>query len=132
MPGYHYAHTPIATIGDQDLTDLFDEIANLRDIAIEGLVIQFLYQAFHPLSPDDRVKFDKKKFTSEYFLPMKIKKLQNSEIYKLCIDLARISRVISVEDIDGYTLYAFLNKTIADSKKPKKRTKRSWMGNRWM
>jgi hypothetical protein len=39
------------------------------------------------------------------------------------MDLARISKIIAIDDIDGQALYTFLNKTITDSKKSKKRVK---------
>jgi hypothetical protein len=133
MMNYHYAHKKIEDISNTDLCALFDEIAKHRKIIKEGLVIHFLQQAFHPLSSNIRLKFDKKIFTIEYYLPMKIKKLRESEIYKLCIDLARISGKMAIEDIDGYALYAFFNKTITDSKKPKRQTARkSWTEKRWM
>ena len=124
MNNYHYAHIPIEKVSNPDLQGLFDEIANLRTLNKEGWVLHFLQQAFYPLTPDVRVPFDKKKFTVEYFLPMKIKTLKESEIYKLCIDLARISKKMSIEDIDGCNLYAFLNKTISANKKPKGKVKR--------
>jgi hypothetical protein len=124
MHPYHYAHTPIDLVDNPDLVALFDEITRLRSIKKEGWVLHFLQQAFHPMSPEKREPFNKKEFTTEYYLPIKIKNLKESEIYKLCIDIVRISRKIAMDDIDKFAVYTLLNKNITDTKNPKRRVKR--------
>jgi len=124
MHTYHYAHTKIENISNTDLQGLFDEIATLRKICKEGFVIQFLHQAFHPLTTAVRVKFDKKKLSTQYYLLMKIRKLEDTEIYKLCVDLALMTPGLHIEDCLGMTVYNFLNKTIVDSKKSKRKKRK--------
>lgn len=121
MSVYNYAHTKIENINDLSLRELFDEIYKLRGIEANGQVVQFLIHSFQPFLSEKKAKFDKKELILSYYLQKKIKELQDTEIYKLCIDLARMFKKGHIEDFHGVKLYAFLNKVIPDDRKKKKR-----------
>jgi hypothetical protein len=117
---YNYAHTNIKNIEDQKLQELFNEIYKLRGIEIEGRVIQFLIHSFQPFLSKKKAKFEKKEFALENHLPKKIKDLQDTEIYKLCIDLVSMFKMGHIEDFHGVKLYIFLNRAIPDDRKRKR------------
>jgi hypothetical protein len=121
MSDYNYAYTKIENIEDRNLRELFDEIQKLRGIKAEGLVIHFLIHSFQPFLSEKKAKFDKKELILCYYLQRKIKDLQDTEIYRLCIDLTGMFKKGHIEDFHGVKLYAFLNKVIPDDRKKKKR-----------
>ncbi|HUI31939.1 MAG TPA: hypothetical protein VLX91_17145 [Candidatus Acidoferrales bacterium] len=119
---YHYLHTDVSLINDDTLKILFAEIVGLRGGTIQGVVLDFLVRSLHPYMGDEKRKpFEKTEFLLEIYLPSKIGELWETEIYKLCIDLALFSGLRSAEDIDKMSLYVLLNRTVPRVKKAKKR-----------
>lgn len=121
---YHYAHTHIDQIDDQDLRGLFDEIAGLRGITKDGYVIHFLVHSLHPSSSKKKEKFIREEFKTEYYLRQRIGKLKDTAIYNLCMDLVAMFKKGHIENFHGVALYVFLNRVIPDNNKLGKRKQR--------
>ena len=112
-----YAHSEIESIADESLQQLFEEIATLRNIPKTGLVVQFLHQALVPFPPMNPRKFKRLELIPGSLLRKKVRDFASCEIYKLCIDLASISKIGSIENHNGLSLFGLLNKIYVDHKK---------------
>ena len=117
---YFYAHTNVEEIEDQSLQDLFAEIAELRQIIIQDSALSFLQQAMQPLPPQKQIKLEKLELLPQSILRKKIKEISQTEIYKLCFDLAKIYKMGSIENMGSVALYSFFNKALLEKKKKKR------------
>lgn len=110
---YHYLHTDVSRIEDESLQSLFAEILNLRGEPLQGFVIHFLQSSLYPFSNFGKRKtFERSEFLLETYLPSRVGDLANGGVYRLCIDLVRLAKLKSPEDIDGMKLYVLINKTV--------------------
>ncbi len=118
---YHFLHTDVNRIDDESMRSLFTEIVGLRGEPLQGYVIHFLVRSLHPYTTmEKRRPFDKSEFLLQNYLPGKVGDLMKTEIYKLCIDLVRLAKLKSAEDMDGMKLYVLLNRTVPRVEKRKK------------
>lgn len=122
---YHYLHTDVNQIDDESMRSLFAEIVQLRGEPVQGYVIHFLQRSLYPYTAMRKRKpFEKSELLIEYFLPSKVGDLAKTEFYKLCIDLVRVAKLKSPEDMDGMRLYVLLNRTVPRMEKRKKDKRR--------
>ncbi|MDP2884305.1 MAG: hypothetical protein Q8P51_04705 [Ignavibacteria bacterium] len=124
MANYFYAHKKTEEIVDEDLQSLFNEIAELRNVSRSGMVIQFLHQALDPFPPMKGKKFSKLELLPGSLLLKKVRDVAKTEIYKLCIDLAMIAKIGTIENHNNLTLFGLLNKISFTDDKSKKRVRR--------
>ena len=118
---YHYLHTDVSKIEDESLQSLFAEILELRGEPLQGFVIHFLIRSLHPyINMGKRKPFDKSEFLIQYYLPRKVADFAETEVYKLCIDLVRLAKLKSPDDMDGMKLYVLLNRSVPRLEKRKK------------
>jgi|GEM_PF-3651415 len=128
MDNYAFAHARVEEFEGSDIGVLLKEISGLRGIPIHGLVIHVLDHALYPHGDGKRIAINKAELKTEYFLPMKVRKLLESDIYRLCIDLVAISGGGHIENYHGVTLFTFLNRTVPKNQKPSKLKKKSRYG----
>lgn len=119
---YHYLYTDVSQIKDEHLLALFREIVDLRKEELNGFVVHFLTQSLHPFATYQKKKpFDKSEVFLKQYLPMKIGKLKDTEIYNLSLDLIFLSKLGHIENFYGTALYVLINKAIPDKNKRKKK-----------
>lgn len=128
---FHYLHKKLDEIEDEQLEELLREIEVLRLRRIQGQqVVQFLDQSINRGDENGRRKpFDRSEVFLNKYLPMKIGKLMNTEIYKLCGELVELRKeemlkADHIENYHGTSLYVLLNRAFPDMGKGTKRKKR--------
>src|SRR3989339_2274300 len=110
MAKYFYAYNKVDEIADENIQAVINEIAELRNIPKSGMVIHFLQQALDPLPPIKGKKFSKLELLPGCILLKRVRDVAKTEIYKLCIDLAMIAKIGSIENHNNITLFGLFNK----------------------
>lgn len=128
MGNYAFAHAKVEELESGDIGVLLRELSALRGVPIHGLVIHVLDHALYPHGDGRRVPFTKSELKTEYFLPMKVRKLLENDIYRLCIDLVSMSGKGHIENYHGLNLFTFFNRTVPKTQKRNKLKKKSSYG----
>jgi|SRR6185369_1864415 len=84
-----------------------------------GTVIQYLKDLISR-RPITKESIEAISDSSKFLLKMKIKKIEDKQLLKLCEEITR-NKGSDFEDITGMTLYVFLDRYLKDKVNPKKR-----------
>lgn len=115
--------TPVLQISDPDLLQLISELTEVTTVCPEAPqnLYGFLVQCLYPAGSGCRYKLDQHRLTAGGFLLKKVGKLQHSEIFRMCDELAHKQSQTGEVALNMH-LYVFLNKYLPDfERKPKKR-----------
>jgi hypothetical protein len=130
-----YLITPLKEIVDTHILTLIVELEQVtrlrRDIFLDGPLIHFLQQCVRPNGAATKqilITKDMLDSTSDFenlfLLRKQIKKLSETQIYWLCVELARLKK-LSIENCMGTMLYVLINKCLKEEKRKKKRKPRN-------
>lgn len=125
-----YLSTPLKDIVDTDIPTLIVELEYVtkvkREIFFDGPLIHYFQQCVRPngaCTPQILITKDMldstDDVTNSFLLRKQIKKLNNTQIYWLCVELSRLKQ-FSIERLMGTALYVFLNRCLKDEIRKKK------------
>lgn len=124
-----YLDTPIGDIADEDIQNLLEDLESIarvpRESFFNSTLWGFLAQCVYPNGgTEKRIKIEKDDVesinpTRTNYLLLKIKKLNETEIYEIFMEICR-KRNLSPEKEEGKALYNFLNLNLPNYGKKKK------------
>jgi hypothetical protein len=124
--------TPVLQVTDPDLLELISELAEVTNVQPESpqSLHSFLVQCLYPAGSGHRYKIEKLRLNPTRTLMKKLEKLQGTQVYQVCDELARIENQTAEVGLNMH-LYNFLNKYLPDFEKRRKAPRydpRDWRG----